>query len=51
MCVCIKSLQLCLLFATVWTIAGQPPLLKAFSRQEYWSRVAMPSSKENNGKA
>ena len=27
------------LFATPWTIAGQAPLSKGFSRQEYWSRL------------
>ena len=25
------------LFGTLWTIARQPPLSMAFSRQEYWS--------------
>ena len=25
------------LFATLWTVARQPPLSMAFSRQEYWS--------------
>ena len=35
-CVCVRSLQLCL-FATLWTVACQAPLSMGFSRQEYWS--------------
>ena len=31
----VKSLQLCLTFATLWT--HQAPLSTGFSRQEYWS--------------
>ena len=31
------------LFVTLWTVAHQPPLSLGFSRQEYWSGVAMPS--------
>ena len=31
----VKSLQLCLTFATLWT--HQTPLSTGFSRQEYWS--------------
>ena len=27
------------LFATPWTIAGQPPLSMGFSKQEYWSEL------------
>ena len=30
---------------TPWTVAHQAPCLWGFSRQEYWSRVAMPSSR------
>ena len=30
------------LFATLWTIAHQPPLSMGFSRQEYWSGLACP---------
>ena len=41
MCVCIKSLQLCL-FVTPWTVAGQAPLSLGFSRQEYWSGLPCP---------
>ena len=33
------------LFATLWTVAHQTPLSMEFSRQEYWSGVAMPSSR------
>ena len=38
-----KLLQLCLLFATLWTIAHQDPLSMEFSRQEYWSGLPFPS--------
>ena len=31
------------LFATPWTAAYQAPLSMGFSRQEYWSRVPLPS--------
>ena len=31
------------LFATLWTVARQPPLSMAFSRQAYWSGYACPS--------
>ena len=31
------------LFATVWTAAHQAPLSMGFYRQEYWSRVPLPS--------
>ena len=30
------------LFATLWTIAHQPPLSMGFSRQEYWSGLPFP---------
>ena len=33
------------LFTTLWTLAHQAPLSKGFSRQEYWSGFAMPSSR------
>ena len=29
-------------FATPWTVARQPPLTVAFSRQEYWSGLPCP---------
>ena len=31
------------LFATLWTVAHQAPLLMGFSRQECWSRLPCPS--------
>ena len=31
------------LFATLWTVACQPPLSMGFSRQEYWSGFPWPS--------
>ena len=40
-----KSLSHVLLFTTPWTVAHQAPLYVGFSRQEYYSGVAMPSSK------
>ena len=40
-CVPAKSLQSCL-FATLWTVACQPPLSIGFSRQEYWSGLPCP---------
>ena len=32
------------LFATPWTVAGQPPLSMEFSRQEYWNRLPFPTT-------
>ena len=49
---CEFSIALCYLlscvwlFATPWTVAHQAPLSMGFSRQEYWSRVAIPFSRE-----
>ena len=37
--------QVSSVFATLWTVAHQAPLSMGFSRQEYWSGVAMPSSR------
>ena len=37
MCVHAKSLQLCPLFVTLWTVAYQAPLSLRFSRQEFWN--------------
>ena len=37
-----KSLQSCLIFATLWTIVHQAPLSIEFSRKEYWSRLPFP---------
>ena len=39
----VKSLSRVWLFATPWTAAHQAPLSMGFSRQEYWSRVSLPS--------
>ena len=40
----VKSLSHVRFFATPWTAAYQAPLSLVFSRQEYWSRVPLPSS-------
>ena len=42
-----KSLSRVLLLATTWTAAYQPPASKGFSKQEYWSRVPLPSPREH----
>ena len=39
----VKSLSRVWLFATSWTAAHQAPLPVGFSRQEYWSRLPLPS--------
>ena len=39
----VKSLSFVQLFATPRTAAYQAPLSMGFSRQEYWSRVPLPS--------
>ena len=39
---CAKSLQLCLTFCSLWTVAHQAPLSTGFSRQEYRSRFPCP---------
>ena len=39
----VKSLSHVQLFATPWTAAYQAPPSMGFSRQEYWSRVPLPS--------
>ena len=31
------------LFATLWTVAHQVPLLMGFSKEEYWSELPCPS--------
>ena len=41
--VVVLATQSCPLFATPWTIANQAPLFIEFSRQEYWSGLALPS--------
>ena len=40
----VKSLSHVWLFTNPWTVAYQAPLSMGFSRQEYWSRVPLPSS-------
>ena len=42
-CLCAKLLHCIQLFSTLWTIACQASLSIGFSRQDYWSRVFMPS--------
>ena len=39
----VKSLSRVQLFVTPWTAAHQAPPSMAFSRQEYWSGVPLPS--------
>ena len=34
------------LFATIWTVACQAPLSMEFSRQEYWSGLPCPPSRD-----
>ena len=51
----VKSLSRVRLFATLWSAAYQAPPSIGFSRQEYWSRVPLPSprflgSKQQNRK-
>ena len=41
-----KSLSRVRLFATPWTAAHQAPPSMGLSRQEYWSRVPLPSRKK-----
>ena len=40
----VKSFSRVRLFATPWTLAYQAPQYMGFSRQEYWSGLAFPSS-------
>ena len=42
-----KSLNYVRLFAIPWTVAYQAPLSIGFSRQEYWSRLPLPSPMTN----
>ena len=44
-CVSAQSLSCILLFATPWTSVCQAPLSTKFSRQEYWSWLAISSSR------
>ena len=41
-CMPVQSLQLCLLFATLCTVASQAPLFLGLSRQECWSGLPFP---------
>ena len=43
----VKSLSRVQLLATPWTAAHQAPPSMGFSRQEYWSRVPLPSPRTN----
>ena len=45
----VKSLSRVRLLATPWIAAYQAPLSMGFSRQEYWSRVPLPSPLEPIG--
>jgi len=42
---CAQLLSHVRLFAILWAVAHQVPLSMGFSRQKYWSGVAMPSSR------
>ena len=42
----VKSLNCVQLFATPWTVAYQAPQFMEFSRQEYWSGLPFPSSRD-----
>ena len=47
----IRRLNVCVLsrvqlFATPWTVAQQAPLSMEFSRQEYWSGLTRPPSRD-----
>ena len=41
-----KSLSCVLLFETPWTVAHQAPLSMGVSRQEYWSGLPCPPSRD-----
>ena len=42
----LSKLQLCWLFATLWTVASQAALSMGFSRQEHWSGSPCPSPRD-----
>ena len=46
-CMKVKSLSHVQLLVTPWTAAYQTPPSMGFSRQEYWSRVPLPSPRTN----
>ena len=43
----VKSLSRVRLFVTPWAVAYQAPPLMGFARQEYWSRLPLPSLRTN----
>ena len=46
-CACVLSCFSCVqLFVTLWTVARQAPLSMGFFRQEYWSGLPCPASKD-----
>ena len=46
----VKSLSRVWHFETPWTAAHQAPLSMGFSRQEYWSRLLLPSLQRDNSR-
>ena len=46
----VKSLSHVRLFGTPWTAAYQAPRPMGFSRQEYWSRLPLPSPEKAAGR-
>ena len=42
-CACVCTLSCVQLFGTPWTVACRAPLSMGFSRQEYWSRLPIPT--------
>ena len=48
MAVCMCVLSPVWFFATPWTEAHQAPLSMGFSRQEYWSKVAISHTRESS---
>ena len=43
----VKSLSRVQLFVTPWTVAYHTPLSTGFSRQEYWSGLALEGHAQN----
>ena len=43
MCCCVYVLSHVQLFVTPWTVAHQGLLSMEFSKQEYWSRLSLPT--------
>ena len=46
LCMCAKSLQLCLTLCDLMNVALQAPLSVGFSRQEYWSGLLCPPPRD-----